>query len=67
MHQLEKDGNRAAANVNRLVENRERMIGAVLLGNTFVNILVSSLATSVLEARFGPRAASIALSATASA
>jgi Mg2+/Co2+ transporter CorB len=45
MHQLEKDGSRAAANVNRLVSNRERMIGAVLLGNTFINILTSSLAT----------------------
>jgi Mg2+/Co2+ transporter CorB len=59
MHQLEKDGSRAAANVNRLVANRERMIGAVLLGNTFVNILVSSLATSALETRFGPRAVAV--------
>jgi Mg2+/Co2+ transporter CorB len=49
MHQLEKDGSRAAARVNRLLENRERLIGALLLGNTFVNILASSLATSVLE------------------
>ncbi|HYJ34567.1 MAG TPA: CNNM domain-containing protein, partial [Rhizomicrobium sp.] len=39
MHQLEKDGSMAAANVNRLVANRERMIGSVLLGNTFINIL----------------------------
>jgi Mg2+/Co2+ transporter CorB len=56
MHQLEKDGSRAAANVNLLVGNRERLIGALLLGNTFVNILASSLATSVLETRYGPRA-----------
>jgi Mg2+/Co2+ transporter CorB len=55
MHQLEKDGSRAAALVNRLVENRERMIGAVLLGNTFINILASSLMTSALENRYGPR------------
>ena len=41
MHQLEKDGSRSAACVNRLIENRERMIGAVLLGNTFINILAS--------------------------
>jgi Mg2+/Co2+ transporter CorB len=59
MHQLEKDGSRAAASVNRLVANRERMIGAVLLGNTFVNILVSSLATSALEDRFGHRAVAV--------
>ncbi|HXC55801.1 MAG TPA: CNNM domain-containing protein, partial [Rhizomicrobium sp.] len=55
MHQLESEGSRAARNVNLLVANRERMIGALLLGNTFVNILASSLATSILESRFGPR------------
>ncbi len=59
MHQLEKDGSASAARVNRLVVNRERLIGAVLLGNTFVNILLSSMATSVLEDRFGNRAVAI--------
>ena len=59
MHQLEKDGSRAAANVNRLVENRERLIGAVLLGNTFINILASSLMTAALEDKLGPRAVAI--------
>jgi Mg2+/Co2+ transporter CorB len=55
MHQLEKDGSRAARDVNRLVANREQMIGAVLLGNTFINILASSLATEIFNARLGPR------------
>jgi Mg2+/Co2+ transporter CorB len=59
MHQLEKEGSRAAACVNRLVANRERMIGAVLLGNTFINILASSLATATLETRYGPRAVAV--------
>src|SRR5271167_2149535 len=59
MHQLEKDGSRAAGCVNRLVENRERLIGALLLGNTFINILASSLMTSALEARLGPRAVAV--------
>ncbi len=59
MHQMEKDGSRAAAKVNRLVANRERVIGAVLLGNTFINILASSLATSLLDTHFGPRAVAI--------
>jgi Mg2+/Co2+ transporter CorB len=59
MHQLEKDGSRAAANVNRLVENREKLIGSVLLGNTFINILASSMMTSALEDRLGPRAVAI--------
>ena len=59
MHQLEKDGSRAARNVNRLVANRERLIGALLLGNTFINILASSLMTAALEARLGPRAVAV--------
>lgn len=56
MHQLEKDGSRAAANVNALVGDREKLIGALLLGNTFVNILASSIATTLLETNLGPRA-----------
>src|SRR6201985_880282 len=59
MHQLEKDGSRAARAVNRLVSDRQRLIGAVLLGNTFVNILASSLATQLLEAQLGPRAVAV--------
>jgi Mg2+/Co2+ transporter CorB len=59
MHQLEKDGSRAAGAVNRLVENRERLIGALLLGNTFINILASSLMTAALEGRFGHRTVAI--------
>jgi Mg2+/Co2+ transporter CorB len=59
MHQLEKDGSRSAACVNRLIENRERMIGSVLLGNTFINILASSLMTAALEDRLGHRTVAI--------
>jgi Mg2+/Co2+ transporter CorB len=59
MHQLEKEGSRSAACVNRLVENRERLIGALLLGNTFINILASSLMTAALEDKLGPRAVAI--------
>jgi Mg2+/Co2+ transporter CorB len=59
MHQLEKDGSRAAASVNRLIENRERLIGSVLLGNTFINILASSLMTAALEDRLGHRTVAI--------
>jgi Mg2+/Co2+ transporter CorB len=55
MHQLEKDGSRAARAVNRLVADRERLIGALLLGNTFINILASSLVTALLETKLGPR------------
>lgn len=59
MHQLEKDGSRAAAHVNRLVKDRERLIGSLLLGNTFINILASSLMTAALEDRYGPRTVAI--------
>ena len=53
MHRLEKQGNRRAALVNRLLAARERMIGALLFGNNAVNIAASSLATGVLLAWFG--------------
>jgi magnesium and cobalt exporter, CNNM family len=53
MHRLEKQGNRRAALVNRLVAGRERMIGALLFGNNAVNIAASSLATGVLLNWFG--------------
>src|SRR5690242_17903935 len=60
MHQLEKDGSRSARDVNLLVSDRERVIGAILLGNTFLNILASSFATWFLEGQFGERAVAIA-------
>ena len=53
MLRLEKKGNRRAAVVNRLLEARERLIGALLLGNNAVNIAASSLATSVFLVWFG--------------
>src|SRR3981081_1762382 len=53
MLRLEKEGNRSAGIVNRLFEARERLIGALLLGNNAVNILASSLATSVFLVWFG--------------
>jgi Mg2+/Co2+ transporter CorB len=59
MHQLEQDGSRAARRVNRLIADRERMIGAVLLGNTFINILASSLTTALLEDHLGKHAVAV--------
>jgi len=53
MLRLEKTGNRRAGLVNRLLDARERLIGALLLGNNAVNILASSLATSVFLIWFG--------------
>src|SRR3978361_1346030 len=48
MHQLEREGDRAAQRVNRLLTDRETMIGAVLLGNSLINILASALTTQVI-------------------
>lgn len=59
MHQLEKDGSQAARRVNLLAADRENVIGAILFGNTFINILVSSLATSMLASRYGEQAVAI--------
>jgi Mg2+/Co2+ transporter CorB len=48
MHQLERDGDKAAGRVNRLIENQQTMIGSVLLGNNLINILASALATDFI-------------------
>lgn len=48
MHHLAGAGNGRAGAVERLTQDRERLIGAILLGNNAVNILASALATSVL-------------------
>jgi magnesium and cobalt exporter, CNNM family len=53
MARLEKHGNKRATIVNRLLGQRERLIGALLLGNNAVNIAASALATGVLLTWFG--------------
>ncbi len=55
MYQLEQEGDKRAATVNRLLARRERLISTVLLGNTLINILASALATSVMIEEFGER------------
>ncbi len=53
MARLESQGNRGAGIVNRLLEQRERLIGALLLSNNAVNIAASALATGLLLTWFG--------------
>ena len=48
IHHLERRGNNRARIVGRLIAEKERLIGAILLGNNLVNILASALATSML-------------------
>src|SRR5437588_12035105 len=53
MLRLSKQGNRDAGVVSSLFAMRERMIGALLLGNNIANIGASALATGVFTAWFG--------------
>jgi Mg2+/Co2+ transporter CorB len=53
MLRLEKQGNRDAAIVNRLLATRERLLGAILLVNNFANIAASTLMTGLLLEIFG--------------
>ena len=53
MHKLESDGDLNARRVNILIKDRERLIGAILLGNNLVNILASVIAASVFNHLFG--------------
>ena len=53
LHFLEREGDPRARLVNRLTERRERLIGAILLGNNATNIFAASLATGVLVGMFG--------------
>ena len=46
-------GDRRALRVQRLLDRREQMISAILLGNNLVNILASAIATRALIERFG--------------
>ena len=48
IHQLMRGGNKRAKRVAKLIDDKEKLIGAILLGNNLVNILASALATSLL-------------------
>lgn len=53
LHAQEKEGNKRAKLVNKIRERKDRMIGALLLGNNFVNIMASAVATSLFIKLFG--------------
>jgi Mg2+/Co2+ transporter CorB len=52
MHQMERDGDRAAWRVNRLNSDQETMIGAIVLAMNVINIGASAVTTSVLSRVF---------------
>jgi Mg2+/Co2+ transporter CorB len=53
MLRLSKQGNSDAAVVSELIAQRERLIGALLLGNNIANIGASAIATSIFTTWFG--------------
>lgn len=53
IHRLAEHGSRRAEATERLIVDRESVLGTVLLGNNLVNILASALATSLLIGLFG--------------
>ena len=53
MLRLSKQGNRDAAVVSSLIGMRERLIGALLLGNNIANIGASAIATGMFTSWFG--------------
>ncbi len=52
MRQLAGKGNRRAKLVERLRDDREGLIGSILIGNNAVNVIASALATSVFISIF---------------
>ncbi len=50
---LAKDGNRIARVIVKLLERPDRLLSVILIGNTFANILASSIATVLAVKWFG--------------
>jgi Mg2+/Co2+ transporter CorB len=61
MFQLEKEGDKGAARVNKLIQNPDRLIGSLLLGNNFLNTLAGALTTALLVQLFGQGQTTIAI------
>ena len=57
---LAKAGNPGAKRASRLLERTDRLIGLILLGNNFVNILASSIATIIALRLYGEAGIAIA-------
>ena len=53
LRHLARSGHRGARRVSRLLERPDRLIGLILLGNNFFNILAASLATIIAIRLFG--------------
>ena len=55
-----EEGNKSASVLLKVIDNKEKMLSAILIGNNIVNISVSSLTTILVTNLFGSYAVSIA-------
>lgn len=60
---LVKSGNRSAKKASKLLERPDRLIGVILIGNNFVNILASAIATIIAVRIWGDAGVAIATGA----
>lgn len=60
MHMKEQEGNARASTVIRLIDRKDKLIGALLLGNNLVNILASALTTKIMLDLYGDSGVAIA-------
>lgn len=60
LHSLAKEGNKNAKMAENLRENKDGLIGTILLGNNAVNILASAMATSLAIQYWGEDGVAIA-------
>ncbi|MBQ3666346.1 MAG: HlyC/CorC family transporter [Lachnospiraceae bacterium] len=57
---LMDENHKKAILVNKIIENKQKMLSAILIGNNLVNIIASSLATLLAQRLYGEYAISIA-------
>lgn len=60
LQHLVKNRHRAATRVSRLLQRPDRLIGVILIGNNFVNILASAIATIIAVRLYGDAGVAIA-------
>lgn len=60
MRTLAEEGNKKAKNVEKLLENTDALLSTILVGNNLVNILATSLTTSLAISMFGSSGVGIA-------
>lgn len=60
LRHLVRKGDRAAKRTSRLLDRPDRLIGVILIGNNFVNILASALATIIATRVWGDSGLAIA-------